>query len=200
MEGSEAAELLAREGIQLTEATVKLLAAGGKNLAAFLLALARDGKKIKGKTNLKRLLREQREIKIFHIKESDLGDFSTFAKKYGILYTAVKNTRDDTGVIDLMTNVNYVSQVNYVMEKMGYVAPAQDVEGNASKKAAPRAQPGNSSPERGSGSNPLKTETRTTSEKPSVRGRLATLRAASDDMHSDRATPQRSRPHPPQTR
>ena len=40
--GSEAADLMVREGLQITEATVKLLAAGSKNLAAFLYALAKD--------------------------------------------------------------------------------------------------------------------------------------------------------------
>ena len=35
--GSEAADLMVREGIQITEATIKLLAAGSKNLAALLL-------------------------------------------------------------------------------------------------------------------------------------------------------------------
>lgn len=56
--GSEAADLMVREGLQITEATVKLLAAGSKNLAAFLYALAKDNKRVSGKTNMGRLLRE----------------------------------------------------------------------------------------------------------------------------------------------
>ena len=35
----EAADLVVKESIQLTEASIKLLAAGSKNLAAFLYAL-----------------------------------------------------------------------------------------------------------------------------------------------------------------
>ena len=200
MDGSEAADLMVREGIQITEASVKLLAAGSKNLAAFLLALARDNKKVMGKTNMGRLLIERREIKVFHIKEEDLRSFDTFAKKYGILYTAVKDKRNNTGIIDLMTNADYVSQVNRVMVLMGYVAPSKDQNGNAPKKADPRARPENSSPERGSGSNPLKTETRTTDKKPSVKVRLAALRAASENMRSVGKVPQHSRPHPLQKR
>lgn len=38
----EAADLVVKESIQLTEASIKLLAAGSKNLAAFLYALAKD--------------------------------------------------------------------------------------------------------------------------------------------------------------
>jgi hypothetical protein len=200
MEGSDAAEMMMRGGIQLTEASIKLLAAGSKNLAAFLLALARDNKKLMGKTSMARLLKEHRELKLFHIKTEDFGQFSEYAKKFGILYAAVKEKNNDSGIIDLVTNVDYVSQVNRVMEKMGYVAPAKGREDDASKKADPRAQPGNSLPERGSGLNPLKTETRTTDEKPSVRGRLAALRAASEDMRSKGKTPQRNRTQAPKTR
>lgn len=40
----EVADLMVKESIQLTEASIKLLAAGSKNLAAFLWALAKDNK------------------------------------------------------------------------------------------------------------------------------------------------------------
>jgi hypothetical protein len=200
MEGSEAADMMIRGGIQLTEASVKLLAAGSKNLTAFLLALAHDNKKIMGKTSMARLLKEHLELKLFHIKAEDLQSFAGYAKKYGILYAAIKEKNNGNGIIDLITNVDYVSQVNRVMEKLGYVAPAQEQEDGASKKADPRARPGSSSPERGSGSNPLKTETRTTYERPSVKGRLAALRAASEDMRSGGKAPQRSQSYKPKTR
>jgi len=199
MEGSEAADLMVREGIQITEASVKLLAAGSKNLAAFLLALAQDNKKLMGKTNMVRLLKERRGIGIFHIKAEDLKTFAAFARKYGILYSAVKEKNNSTGIVDLMTNADSVSQVNRVLEKMGYIVPGKEQEDNAAKKAGPRARPGSSSPERGSGSNPSRTETRTTDEKPSVKGRLAALRAASEDMRGGKS-PQRSRTTPTQTR
>ena len=39
----EVADLMVKESIQVTEAGIKLLAAGSKNLAAFLWALAKDG-------------------------------------------------------------------------------------------------------------------------------------------------------------
>ena len=61
----EAADLVVKESIQLTEASIKLLAAGSKNLAAFLYALAKDNKKLVGKTSMNRLLREGKELKSF---------------------------------------------------------------------------------------------------------------------------------------
>lgn len=50
----EVADLMVKESIQLTEASIKLLAAGSKNLAAFLWALAKDNKRLVGKTNMRR--------------------------------------------------------------------------------------------------------------------------------------------------
>ena len=57
----DVADLIVKESIQLTEAGIKLLAAGSKNLAALLWALAKDNKKLVGKTGMGRLLRESKE-------------------------------------------------------------------------------------------------------------------------------------------
>ena len=93
--GSEAVDLMVREGLQITEASIKLLAAGSKNLAAFLYALAKDNKRVSGRTNMGRLLREGKELRVFQLRESDLAAFHAYAKK-GVLYAVVKdkNARD----------------------------------------------------------------------------------------------------------
>ena len=121
----DVADLMVKESIQLTEASIKLLAAGSKNLAALLWALAKDNKKLVGKTGMARLLRESKELKVFHIKESDLAEFRAYAKK-NVLYSVVKDKRRTDGVVDLVTNVDFVSQVNLFMERRGYGAPARD--------------------------------------------------------------------------
>lgn len=206
----EVADLMVKESIQLTEASIKLLAAGSKNLAAFLWALARDNKKLVGKTNMGRLLREGKELKVFRIKEDDLAEFKNFSKK-NVLFAAVKDTRSTDGLIDLVTNVDFVSQVNLFMERRGYGAPAK--EDKTPKKAAPLAQRGSSSPQRGSGWIPsqskrrtAETTTRTTdspekiSDIPTVKGRLAALRAASEGMGQGKAPQQRTPKAPPKTR
>lgn len=211
----EVADLMVKESIQITEETVKLLAAGSKNLAAFLLALAQDNKKLSGKTNMARLLREGKELKVFHIKESDLADFKGFARK-NMLYSIIRDSRSTDGMVDLITNYDYVSQMNHFMESRGYPVPGKDkAQGDETpKKDAPRAQPGSSSPQRGSGSNPSRSRSRTgtertagtrntttpTSDKPSVKGRLAAFRAAAEGMEKAGKTPQRTRGAPPKTR
>ena len=146
---------------------------------------------------------------MFHIKESDLAEFRAYAKK-NVLYSVVKDKRRTDGVVDLVTNVDFVSQVNLFMERRGYGAPARGKEDGEPKKAVPRARPGSSSPQRGSGSTPSQSERRTTrttdtpakvGDIPTVKGRLAALRAASEGMKEPGKAPQRQAPkRPPQTR
>lgn len=190
----DVADLMVKESIQLTEASIKLLAAGSKNLAAFLWALSKDNKKLVGKTHMARLLREGKELKVFRIKESDLAEFRAFAKK-NVLFAAVKDSRAEDGMVDLVTNVDFVSQVNLFMERRGYGAPARGQEAEPPKKAAPRAPQGRSSPQRGSGSTARQTRstdmrTTETTEKPSVKSRLEALRAASEGMREPGRAPQ----------
>ena len=159
----EVADLMVKESIQLTEESIKLLAAGCKNLTAFLYALAKDNKKLVGKTSMKRLLRDEKELKTFCIKAEDLEDFRKYAKP-NILIAANRDTKMDDGLVALVTNTVFVSQVNLFMQRRGYPAPMQTQDDTAAKKAVPRTQQGNSSPERGNGSTPSRTSrmTRTT--------------------------------------
>ena len=190
----EVADLMVKESIQLTEESIKLLAAGCKNLTAFLYALAKDNKKLVGKTSMKRLLREGKELKTFCIKAEDLNDFRKYAKP-NILFAAIRDTKEDDGVVALVTNTDFVSPVNLFMQRRGYPAPTQTQEDDAVKKDTPRTQQGNSSPERGNGS---KVQTRTPEPaqpegKPSVRGRLAALQAASKGM--EKSVPVKQKEH-----
>lgn len=180
----EVADLMVKESIQLTEASIKLLAEGSKNLTALLWALAKDSKKLVGKTGMARLIQEGKELKAFRIKESDLEEFKQYAKK-NVLFAAIKDNRATDGMVDLVTNIDFVSQVNLFMEKRGYVAPVQS-RTEPRKKADSLAQPDNSSPQRGSGSTVKRTQpTRRTTDgadKPSVREKLDRLKAETKEM------------------
>lgn len=203
--GGDVADLMVKEGIQITEASIKLMAAGGKNLIALLWALARDNKKLVGKTSMARLLKEGKELRVFHIKESDLQEFRHFSKK-NVLFAAVKDKRVDNGMVDLITNVDFVSQVNLFMERRGYGAPDRAQEDTEPKKAVPRAPHGNSSPERGSGltasrTRPMKTTSDAPAageQKPSVKEKLAVCQAEAKSRAGKSI--QRTRPTKPKTR
>ena len=71
----ETADMVVRESIQITESAVKLAGLGAKNLAALLVAVAKDNPKLSGKTGLKRLIQDGEELAIFSVKQEDLRGF-----------------------------------------------------------------------------------------------------------------------------
>ena len=148
----DVADLMVKESIQLTEASIKLLAGGSRDLTAFLLALARDNKKLVGKTGMNRLLRDGKELKVFQLRESDLAEFTKYAKN-NVLFAVIKNQCRTDGLVDLVTSTDFDSQVNLFMERRGYGIPG--LEDKVPKKAASLAQPDNYSAQRGNGLIPL---------------------------------------------
>lgn len=124
----EVADLMVKEGLQITEEVVKLTGLGAKNLAAIVIALLKEDNKLQGKTNLKKLLKSDKPLCIMQIKESDIKKFNSEANKYGVLFTAVKDHTNDTGLCDIIAKQEDVTKLNYIMEKMGYAAPENEIE------------------------------------------------------------------------
>ncbi len=132
--GGDTADQMVKEGIQITEAAVKLAGLGAKNLAALLLVLLKDHQKLKGKTSIDRLLHQDKPLSIFHVKKADMPEFHRLAQKYGVLYTAIYNKTKDNGLCDVMAKAEDAAKVNHIMETMAYPAPEQN-----SKNAVSRA-------------------------------------------------------------
>ena len=122
----EVADLMVKEGIQITESAAKLAGLGAKNLAAIIVALLKDESRMHGKTNLKQLLKSDKPLCILQIKEADLRKFNSEAKKYGVLFTAVSDKTNNTGLCDVIAKQEDVTKLNYIMEKLGYTAPAAE--------------------------------------------------------------------------
>ena len=130
----EVADLMVKEGIQITESTVKLVGVGAKELTVLLLALLNDEKKLQGKTNLKNLLKSEKPLCILQIKEDDLSKFSSEAKKYGVLFSAVTDKTKENEFCDIIAKQEDVSKLNYIMEKLGYAATEQEIEPEPEKE------------------------------------------------------------------
>ena len=73
----EVADLMVKEGIQITESATKLAALGAKNLAAIIIAMMQDEKRLRGKTNLTQLLKSDKPLCILQIKEADIHKFNS---------------------------------------------------------------------------------------------------------------------------
>lgn len=173
----ETAELVVKEGIQITESAVKLAGLGAKNLAALLIAIAEDNPKLSGKTGLKRLIQDGEELTIFSVKQEDLKGFQMESKRYGVLFYPVINKVEKTGTVEIMAKAKDAKQINRIFERMGYPAPVRE---DAAKKASARAPSENSSKERGNGAR-ISTEM-ASEKKPSVRAKMQELKKVSEQM------------------
>lgn len=148
---AEAADLVVRESIQAAEATVKLSIEGMKNVAALLLAIAKQDFKVVGETTSKRLARESAPAVVIPIKAEDKAKFQKLAKDFGVLYFIAQKKGNDSGILNVVSNQNYAAQLNAVMEQMGYPIPERAKGDESPKKATSRAPQEKSSPEHGSG-------------------------------------------------
>lgn len=173
----ETAELVVKEGIQITESAVKLAGLGAKNLAALLIAIAKDNPKLSGKTGLKRLIQDGEELTIFSVKQEDLKDFQMESKRYGVLFYPVINKVEKTGTVEIMAKAKDAKQINRIFERMGYPASVRE---DAAKKASARAPSENSSKECGNGAR-ISTEM-ASEKKPSVRAKMQELKKVSEQM------------------
>lgn len=169
--GGDAAERLVRDSLMITEEAVKLAGLGAKNLAAILVALAKEEEKTHGPTHLTRLLRSGEELKLLPIKSEDLRQFRQLAKEYGVLFCPIKNKSLDNGLNDILFPASAAASVNRVLEHMGYPVPREKAV--EIKKEAARGRSGSASQTRGHGSD---SNARTTAtERPSVRAAIDRL-------------------------
>lgn len=122
-QGSEAAEQMTRETLRISETVAKLTAAGAKNLGVLLAALMKDNIKIKGKTNLNAMLKEGKELKVFPMQAEYLKDFAAEARKYGILFSVIKDKKTEPPTFDILARAEDVSKINRVLERIGYPLP-----------------------------------------------------------------------------
>ena len=151
-QGSEAAEQMTREAIQISEAAAKLAALGAKNLAALCLALASENQKLRGKTHMNALLRSGKELRVFDLKEQDLAVFKQEAKKYGVLFSVIKDGANGNGHVDILAKAEDVSKLNRIFERLHYAAPERaKSEDEPLKKAESRVPQESRSAERGTG-------------------------------------------------
>lgn len=153
---AEAADVVVRESLQATEAAAKLTLEGMKNVAALLLAIAKQDMKVVGETTAKRLAKDSAPAVVIPIKAEDKAKFQKLAKEFGVLYFIAQKKGNDSGILNVVSNQNYAAQLNAVMEQLGYPIPQKEQE-EEPKKAKSRAPQKKSSPERGNGLNPSQT-------------------------------------------
>lgn len=115
--GAEAADQIVNMSLKGIEVMAKISGEGAKNLAAYLYAVLRDQKKTRGKTRLEGLLRSGKELKVFAVRNEDLKKFTQEAKRYGVLYCALRDKKDIDGMCDIMVRAEDASKINRIVER-----------------------------------------------------------------------------------
>ena len=117
---ADAAEQVVRMTLEGSEVAIRLAGSGAKQLAILLYAVLRDQKKTKGKTRLTNMLRSGKELKVFAIKDEDVTKFCEEAKRYGVLYTVLKDLDINDGITDIMVKAEDASKVNRIFERFNF--------------------------------------------------------------------------------
>ena len=123
--GGEAADQLVRMMLAGGEVAVRLSGSALKNVLALTLALARDHKKLYGKVNLGRMLRETRDLRQFPMTPEQYRQFHKLAKRQKLLYSSIHD-RDGRGrLIDVILPVTELDRAAQIFERILYQEPAK---------------------------------------------------------------------------
>lgn len=114
----DAADTVVRVMLTGTEITLRLTASATKNLLALSVALAKQHKQISGKTNMKKMLKDTRDIRVFPMTKAQYWAFQKQAKPFRLLYASIRNKNG--GQIDLVLPATELDRANLVFEKMLY--------------------------------------------------------------------------------
>lgn len=113
----DAAEQIVRMSLNGVEVAAKITGTGAKELAMMIYAILKGQKKTKGKTRLTSMLRSEKPLKVFAVKDSELGLFCKEAKKYGVLYCVLKDKNAGDGLTDIIVRTEDASKINRIFER-----------------------------------------------------------------------------------
>ena len=114
---SQAAEQIVRMTLAGSETLVRLTGAGAKQADAALLAVAARHEQTKGKARLAALLKSGKALSVFALAPEQMKPFAREAKRYGVLYTVVKERGSD-GPVDLIVRAEDASKINRIIDRL----------------------------------------------------------------------------------
>ena len=116
----DSAEQVFKMTLEGVTVVAKIAGVGAKNLIAMLYTMLKDKdkNKVKGRASLGAMLKSGKELKIFSVKESDLKQFSSEAKRYGVVYSALREKGgSEDGLVDVMVRAEDASKINRIAER-----------------------------------------------------------------------------------
>ena len=179
---SDAAEQIVRMSLEGMEVMLKISGQGAKLAAVRLATALKEEEKTRGKSRLTSMLKSGKPLKVYEIQQKDLKTFAHEAKRYGVLYTVLKdkNNQADDATIDIISRVDDASKIQRITErfKLSTIDAAEVSKKDTDRMFPKKGNPTMAQTERGDLSGPNSTRTDSSrqtisnSEKPSVRNKL----------------------------
>ena len=91
-----------------------------KDALAIAIALSKENKKVSGKINLGKMLRQTRDIRTFSMSPEQYERFRKQAKKQKILFSTVKDRDKKGAVVDVILPATEVERANQIFERIHY--------------------------------------------------------------------------------
>lgn len=145
MSSVDATDAVVRMMVSGAEVTLRLTASATKNLMAISIALAKSHKKLYGRTNLKKMLRETRDIRVFSMERQQFRAFQKQARKLGLLYASIRDKGPEGAMVEVLLPTTELDRANAVFEKIRYVGTRQasrEPEQTTERKNGSRSGPG----------------------------------------------------------
>ncbi|MFR5875272.1 MAG: PcfB family protein [Eubacterium sp.] len=117
--GGDAAEQIVRLSLEGFEVAAKVTGEAAKNIAMLLISVLKQEQKTKGKARLTNMIKSGKELKVFSVEQKDLPKFKEQAKKYGVLYTVLreKGNKDKHAVIDIIARAEDASKIQRIQDR-----------------------------------------------------------------------------------
>ena len=132
--GGEAADQMVRMMLTGTEVVIRLSGSALKNLLALSLALARNHKKLSGKINLGKMLRETRDLRQFSMTPEQYKKFQHRARKQKLLFSTVRDRDSQGKLIDVILPVTELDRANQIFQRILYQEPDRQTEAHTRER------------------------------------------------------------------
>lgn len=119
----DAAEQVVRLSLEGFEVVAKVSGEAAKNIALLLISALKQEQKTKGKARLSKMIRSGKELKVFTVQQKDLKEFTKHAKKYGVLYTVLrdKNNKGGNALVDIITRAEDAPKIQRIMDRFDLI-------------------------------------------------------------------------------
>ena len=115
----DAAEQVVRLSLEGFEVVAKVSGEAAKSIAVLLISALKQEQKTKGRARLTNMIKSGKELKVYTVQQKDLKEFTKHAKKYGVLYTVLrdKNNKDKNAFVDIIARADDASKIQRIIDR-----------------------------------------------------------------------------------